>query len=69
MANTEGLAEMVLYLAGGLECGTFSAAQITGAVLRTLVDRARALPDDVSIGAVWCMADDAIRGAVEVVKV
>ena len=63
MTNTEALSEAILYLAGGLESGTFDAAQITGEVLRELVVKARALPDEVSIGAVWTIADDVIRTA------
>jgi hypothetical protein len=65
MTNTEPLSEAVVYIAGGLERGNFTAAQITGAVLRELVIKARAMPADVSIGAVWAMTDDVIRHADE----
>lgn len=61
-ASQDTLAEMVLYIAGGLECGDFDASHITGANLRALVDKAHSLPDGVALGDAWSFADSIMRG-------
>ncbi len=63
MTNTEALAEAVLYLAGAIEKGQVDAAQITGGMLRRLVEIAQRAPAEVSIGSIWDAAHDAIGPA------
>jgi hypothetical protein len=63
MTKDEALAEMTLYLAGAIEQGQVDAALLTGDMLRQLVDIARHAPDEVSIGAVWDAAHDALGPA------
>lgn len=63
MTGSEALSEMILYLAGAIEQGQVNAAQITGGMLRQLVNIARWAPDEVSIGTMWAAAHEAIMPA------
>jgi hypothetical protein len=63
MTKDEALAEMTLYLAGAIEQGQVDAALITGGMLRQLVDIARHVPGEVSIGDVWCAAHEVLGPA------
>ncbi len=63
MVGSEALSELVLYLAGAIEQGQVDAAQVTGGMLRRLVDIARAVPADVPIGDVWNAAHEVIGPA------
>lgn len=63
MQQSDVLAEALLYLAGALDDGQIDAARIDGAMLRSLVDLARGLPAEVSIGEVWTRTHNVIAAA------